>query len=81
MPTSGVVVVRSRWGPSASRANVPLWVTKDAVDTSTKRSHDEGAASLNANQVLMLHSRLKIIQARSVAHSSGSALTSHILHK
>jgi predicted transcriptional regulator len=31
---------------------------------STKRSHDEGAASLNANQVLILHSRLKIIQAR-----------------
>jgi hypothetical protein len=26
---------------------------------STKRSHDEGAASLNANQVLMLHSRLQ----------------------
>ncbi len=32
---------------------------KDAADASTKRSHDEGAASLNANQVLMLHSRLK----------------------
>jgi hypothetical protein len=26
---------------------------KDAVDASTKRSHDEGAVSLNANQVLM----------------------------
>jgi hypothetical protein len=37
---------------------------KDAADASTKRSHDEGAVSLNANQVLMLHIRLKIIQAR-----------------
>ncbi len=37
---------------------------KDAADASTQRSHDEGPASLNANQVLMLHSRLKIIQAR-----------------
>ena len=37
---------------------------KDAADVSTKRSHDEGAASFNANQVLMLHNRLKIIQAR-----------------
>jgi hypothetical protein len=36
---------------------------KDAADASTKRSHDEGADSLNVNQVLMLHSRLKIIQA------------------
>jgi hypothetical protein len=35
---------------------------KDAADASTKRSHDEGAVSLNANQVLMLHSRLQIIQ-------------------
>jgi hypothetical protein len=39
---------------------------KDAADASTKRSHDEGAASLNANQVLMLHIRLKIIQSRAV---------------
>jgi hypothetical protein len=37
---------------------------KDAADASTKRSHDEGASSLNASQVLMLHSRLKIIQTR-----------------
>jgi argininosuccinate lyase len=37
---------------------------KDAADASTKRPPDEGAASLNANEVLMLHSRLKIIQAR-----------------
>jgi hypothetical protein len=37
---------------------------KDAVDASTKRPADEGAVSLNANEVLMLHSKLKIIQAR-----------------
>jgi hypothetical protein len=46
---------------------------KDAADASTKRSHDEGAASLNANQVLMLHSRLKIIQARA-AQANKAAL-------
>ncbi len=37
---------------------------KDVADTSTKRPPDEGAASLNANEVLMLHRRIKIIQIR-----------------
>jgi hypothetical protein len=37
---------------------------KDAADASTKRSHDEGTVSLNTNQVIILHSRLKIIQTR-----------------
>jgi hypothetical protein len=37
---------------------------KDFADESVKRPADEGAASLNANEVLMLHSKLKIIQAR-----------------
>ncbi len=46
---------------------------KDVADASTKRSHDEGAASLNASQVLMLHSRLKIIQARA-AQANKAAL-------
>ncbi len=46
---------------------------KDDADASTKRSHDEGPASLNANQVLMLHSRLKIIQARA-AQANKAAL-------
>jgi hypothetical protein len=46
---------------------------KDVVDVSTKRSHDERASSLNANQVLILHSRLKIIQAR-VAQENKAAL-------
>jgi hypothetical protein len=39
---------------------------KDVADASTKRSHDEGSVSLNANQVLMLYSKLKIIQVRTV---------------
>ena len=46
---------------------------KDAADASTKRPPDEGAASLNANEVLMLHSRLKIIQARA-AQANKAAL-------
>jgi hypothetical protein len=46
---------------------------KDAADASTKRPPDEVAASLNANEVLMLHSRLKIIQARA-AQANKAAL-------
>ena len=45
---------------------------KDAADASTKRPLDEGAASLNANEVLMLHSRLKIIQARATQANKAS---------
>ena len=37
---------------------------KDLADVTTKRPADEGAASLNANEVLMLHSRLRIIKER-----------------
>jgi hypothetical protein len=46
---------------------------KDAVDASTKRPHDEGASSLNANEVLMLHTNLKIIQSRA-AQANKAAL-------
>jgi hypothetical protein len=46
---------------------------KDAADASTKRPPDEGADSLNANEVLMLHSKLKIIQARA-AQTNKAAL-------
>jgi hypothetical protein len=35
---------------------------KDAADASTKRPADEGATSLNATEVLMLHRRRKMIQ-------------------
>jgi hypothetical protein len=37
---------------------------KAAADTSTKRAADEAADSLTANDVLMLHRRLKMIQQR-----------------
>ncbi len=37
---------------------------KDAADASTKRPADEAAASLTANDVLMLHRRLKMLQQR-----------------
>ena len=61
-------------GPTCVAAAQELQAAeKDAADASTKRSHDEGAASLNANQVLMLHSRLKIIQARA-AQANKAAL-------
>ena len=36
----------------------------DATDVSTKRPADEGSVSLNADEVLMLNTRLKMIQER-----------------
>jgi hypothetical protein len=58
-------LIQQDHGPTCVAAAQKLQAAeKDAADASTKRSHDEGAPSLNANQVLMLHSRLKIIQAR-----------------
>ena len=60
-------LIQQDHGPTCVAAAQKLQAAeKDAADASTKRSHDEGAASLNANQVLMLHSRLKIIHARAV---------------
>ena len=54
-------------GPTCVAAAQKLQAAeKDAADASTKRPPDEGAASLNASEVLMLHIRLKIIQARTV---------------
>jgi hypothetical protein len=46
---------------------------KDAADASTKRPPDEGATSINTNEVLMLHSRLKIMQSRA-AQANKAAL-------
>ncbi len=58
-------LIQQDHGPTCVAAAQKLQaVEKDAADASTKRSHDEGPVSLNTNQVLMLHSRLKIIQAR-----------------
>ena len=39
-------------------------VEKDANDTSTKRPADAGASSLNGNDVMMMHGRLKVVQER-----------------
>jgi len=52
---------------------------KDAADASTKRAADadEGAASLNATEVLMLHRRLKMIQQRA-AEANKAALDHQI---
>ncbi len=67
-------LIQQDHGPTCVAAAQNLQAAeKDAADASTKRSHDEGAASLNANQVLMLHSRLKIIQARA-AQANKAAL-------
>ena len=56
-------------GPKIQREHDPTCVagaqklqSVDEDATSTKRPSDEGASSLNANDVLILHSRLKIIQ-------------------
>ena len=48
---------------------------KDAADASTKRPGDayEGAASLNATEVLMLNTRLKMLQERA-AQANKTAL-------
>ena len=52
-------------GPTCIAAAQELHAAeKDAADASTKRPADEAAASLNANDVLMLHRRLKMIQKR-----------------
>ncbi len=67
-------LIQQDHGPTCVAAAQKLQAAeKDAADASTKRSHDEGAASLNANQVLMPHSRLKIIQARA-AQANKAAL-------
>ena len=67
-------LIQQDHGPTCVAAAQELQAAeKDGADASTKRSHDEGAASLNASQVLMLHSRLKIIQARA-AQANKAAL-------
>jgi hypothetical protein len=60
----GRVIQRDR-GPTCIAAAQELQAAeKAAADASTKRPADEAAASLNANDVLMLHRRLKMIQQR-----------------
>ncbi len=60
-------VIRQDHGPTCVVAAQGLQAAeKDAGDVSTKRPADvdEGAASLNATEVLMLNTRLKMIQER-----------------
>ena len=67
-------LIQQDHGPTCVAAAQKLQAAeKDAADASTKRPPDEGAASINANEVLMLHSRLKIIQARA-AQANKTAL-------
>ena len=60
-------VIQRDHGPTCIDAAQELQSSeKDAADTSTKRptDADEGAASLNATEVLMLNTSLKMIQER-----------------
>jgi hypothetical protein len=58
-------LIQQDHGPTCVAAAQELQSTeKDAADASTKRPPDEAAVSINANDVLMLHRRLKIIQQR-----------------
>jgi hypothetical protein len=58
-------LIQQDHGPTCVAAAQELQAAeKAAADASTKRPADEAAASLNANDVLMLHRRLKMIQKR-----------------
>jgi hypothetical protein len=58
-------VIQRDHGPTCITAAQELQaVEKDAADVSTKRAADEATASLTANDVLMLHRRLKMLQQR-----------------
>ena len=67
-------VIQRDHGPTCIAAAQELQAAeKAAADASTKRPADEAAASLNANDVLMLHRRLKMIQQRA-AEANKAAL-------
>jgi hypothetical protein len=58
-------LIQQDHGPTCVTAAQELQAAeKDVADASTKRPADEGTASLNGNEVLILHSKLKIIQTR-----------------
>ncbi len=58
-------LIQQDHGPTCVAAAQELQAAeKDAADASTKRPADEAVVSLNANDVLMLHRRLKMIQQR-----------------
>jgi hypothetical protein len=69
-------VIQRDHGPTCIAAAQELQAAeKDAADVSTKRAADadEGAASVNATEVLMLNTRLKMIQERA-AQANKAAL-------
>ena len=67
-------VIQRDHGPTCIAAAQELQAAeKAAADASTKRPADEAAASLNANDMLMLHRRLKMIQQRA-AEANKTAL-------
>jgi hypothetical protein len=58
-------VIHQDHGPTCVIVTQKLQVTeKDDADVSTKRPADEGAVSLNATEVMMLHRKLKMLQQR-----------------
>jgi hypothetical protein len=67
-------VIQWDHGPTCIAAAQELQAAeKAAADASTKRPADEAAASLNANDVLILHRRFKMIQKRA-AEANKAAL-------
>jgi hypothetical protein len=75
MPTSGVLIRQDHCPTCVAAAQGLQAAEKDSADTSTKRpaDADEGAASLNATEVLMLNTRLKMIKERA-AQANKAAL-------
>jgi hypothetical protein len=71
----GRVIQRDHGPTSVAAAQGLQAAKKDASDASTKRpaDADEGAASLNATEVLMLNTRLKVLQERA-AQANKAAL-------
>jgi hypothetical protein len=73
-------LIQQDHGPTGVAAAQELQAAeKDAADASTKRPADEAAVSLNANDVLMLHRRLKMIQQRA-AKANKAALEVESTH-
>jgi hypothetical protein len=69
-------LIQQDHGPTCVAVAQELYAAeKDAADASTKRPPDERDDSLNANEVMMLHNRLKIMQARAAQTNKASLET------
>jgi hypothetical protein len=53
---------------------------KDAADTSTERPVDQGAVSLNSNEVLILHTQVKIIKESQPTTSTSYCFSMRVGH-